>query len=122
MVRKTPSRENKTNKVPRSSLCAKNSIDLGMHASLSSFDQNRFGHFIQCMESAKWKPTEEYGILLVHILKCCILQGMGNRLFVLFTCGITHLSWWTWNTIKAADGLSFLEDLVGSWETPVSAH
>lgn len=66
--------------------------------------------------------TEEYGILLVHFLKCRISKGMGNGLFVLFTCGITDLSWWTWNTIKAADGLSFLEDLVGSWETPVSAH
>lgn len=66
--------------------------------------------------------TEEYGILLLHFLKCCILKGIENGLFVLFTCVITDLSWWTWNTIEAADGLSFLEDLVSSWETPVSAH
>lgn len=53
IVRKTPSRENETNNFPRSSLYAKNSIDLGMQAVLCSLDQYACGHFIQCIESAK---------------------------------------------------------------------
>ena len=53
IVRKTPSRENKTNSVPRVSSYAKNSIALGMQASFCSLDQNINGHFIQCIESAK---------------------------------------------------------------------
>lgn len=40
----------------------------------------------------------------------------------LFTCDITDLSCWAVNTIKAADGLSFLKDLMSSWETAVTAH
>ncbi len=59
IVRKTPSRENKANSVPRISSYAKNSIALGMQASLCLLDQYTGGHFIQCTESAKEKEYRE---------------------------------------------------------------